>query len=342
MRNTSQISRLIIGALIVLASIICVFAGCKPKSGQIASSVPAPSAGQETAPEKKLFTIVVSDDFMRELVYRFFRSRVKAAPYLIVKPGINPLTYVPTREDEQQMLAADLVLYSGLGLEPGVEKLIEKIKTKVRCEAVTANLKKEELLPSRDYPSGYDPHFWWDPGLWEKILYRVTRIFEDIDTYGAYDYGFTYARYGEATSLLNHRDMKVKSDQLAPATRVLITLHPAFTYFGRLYGYKTLSLYEPGYENYTQGRMDELVHYIIANKVPAIFPEYGYSDADLKTLQAEVQKRGYKVKLGEPLYSYFLAPMGEKDFLYLEAGRTMIDRIIAGLTPNPATTAGGR
>ena len=71
--------------------------------------------------------------------------------------------------------------------------------------------------------------------------------------------------------------------------------------------------------------------YIIKNNVPAIFPEVGFPSIEIDALQAEVKRMGYDVKIAEPLYSYYLGGEGSDDYLYLNAGRTQMDRIYYGL-----------
>ena len=81
----------------------------------------------------------------------------------------------------------------------------------------------------------------------------------------------------------------------------------------------------------TNNRRKSVADFIIKNNVPAIFPEYGFPLTELEALQKEVKSRGYEVKIAEPLYSYSLEGTDSKNYYYLVAGRTMIDRIYYGL-----------
>lgn len=286
-------------------------------------------------PREEPLDIVVSSDLIREILYQFARARSNK-PHICVKAGVNPLLYKPTEEDKEKMLEADLVLYMGLGLEPGIEDYVKKISSKVRCEPISAVLLEKEnkdlLIPSRYYKGGYDPHFWWNPLLWEKVLLHVVRILSDVDPGYEFNYGSTFIRYGQSLHMLDMRYLEPWSGRLSEERRVLITLYPAFTYFGKKFGYEVMSLYTPDSLDFvSQKKRESIAEYIVRNKVPAIFPEYGFPMTEIEALQAEVEKRGYKVKIAEPLFSYYLDEPGSRDYLYLNAGRTLMDRIYYGL-----------
>ncbi|MBN2532233.1 MAG: zinc ABC transporter substrate-binding protein [Spirochaetales bacterium] len=279
--------------------------------------------------------IVVSTDLIREILYQFARAR-SDKPYVCIKPGVNPLLYKPTEDDKEKMLQADLVLYMGLGLEPGIETLVKQVSSKVRCEAISSVLlekeNKDQLIPSRDYKGGYDPHFWWNPMLWEKVILHVVHILSDVDPEFEFSYGSTFIRYGESLHMMDLRYIQPWSGRLSEQRRVLITLHPAFTYFGKKFGYEVMSLYTPDSpDTVSEKRRESIADFIIKNKIPALFPEYGFPATEMEALQAGIKNRGYEVKIAKPLYSYCLDEAGSKNYLYLNAGRTQMDRIYYAL-----------
>ncbi len=319
-------------ACAIIAVIIVVASISGRGTGVSVKPEPTPESEPQFAPVTKIpYKIAVSTDFVREIAYMFARGRSSRAT-VIIGPGVNPLLYKPTEDDEKKILDADLFLYVGLGLEPGLEPLIAKLKGKVRCRAITSGLKTEDLIASKDYPGGYDPHVWWDLVLWEKILLNAVRIFSETDPEGDFDYGTTYQRYGESVSLLNHRYAGIWSSYIPKERRVLVTLHPAFGYFGRLFDYTVKSVYGPFDSSYTQEKINELADFVVANKVPAIFPEVGFSRKPMEEIKAIAAKRGYDVKIGKELYSYSLAQdMSARDYVYLNAGRMLVQNIYEAL-----------
>ncbi|MBN2533153.1 MAG: zinc ABC transporter substrate-binding protein [Spirochaetales bacterium] len=273
--------------------------------------------------EKIPYNMVVSMDIIRELGYMFARTRSNRA-VVLVKPGMNPLTYTPTEEDEKAVLEADVFFYMGLGLEPGLTPLINRVKDKVRCIAITSGLDRKLLLKSGAYPGGYDPHIWWGPDVWEKFLRHFTKILVALDPEGEYKYSTVYLRYGESTNRLNHRFMKLWMDAIPENRRYLVTLYPAYSYLNRLYGITVKSIFDPYKDEYSRARINELADFIIEHKVPAIFPEATYSTKPLLELKEAVAKKGYDVTIGPEIYSYFLAQeMDDRNYTYPGAVRTM-------------------
>jgi manganese/zinc/iron transport system substrate-binding protein len=325
---------LVSAAIVAIVVIVLVIVSIAGSGGTGANRLgePTPQPEAKLAPVTEIpYKIAVSTDFVRELAYMFARGRTFKAE-VIIGPGVDPLTYVSTAEDEKKILDADLFLYVGFGLEPGLEPLIAKLKDKVRCKAITSSITPDELIKSKDYPGGYDPHIWWDLDLWEKILLNTVQILSEADPEGQFDYGSTYQRYGESVSLLNHRFIELWSSYIPKERRVLVTVHPAFGYFGRLYDYTVKSIYEPFGTSYSKEKISELADFIAANKVPAIFPELGFPRKPIEELKAEVAKRGFDVKIGKELFSYSLKQdMDAKDYRYLGAGRTLMENIYAVL-----------
>jgi manganese/zinc/iron transport system substrate-binding protein len=298
----------------------------------------------EIPPIEEPLDIVVSTDLIKEILYQFARNRTNE-PYICIESGVNPLVYTPSPEDKEKILAADLVLYTGLGMEPGLEAYINTIKDKVKCKplsgftAYEGNSDNEPdgqyqdiLLESSEYESGFDPHFWWNPRIWEKAIRQAVRALAEVDPAYEFNYKSIFIRYGQSLSLLDKRYIASWSRRLAVERKHLVTLHPAFTYFADKYGYKTMSLYTPDSPGtVSAARRKAVARYVVDNKVPSIFPEVGFPMTEIKALQAEVKKMGYDVGIGEHLYSYFLGGEGSKDFIYLKATRTLMDRIYYGL-----------
>jgi len=302
----------------IITGIICMLCQCLPAGG------PETLDLSKVKPVEEIpYTMVVSNDLIRELAYMFARTRSLKAEVL-VKPGMNPLTYKPTDEDKKAILEADVFLYMGLGLEPGLAPFISRIKKKTRCIPITAGLDKELLIQSDIYDGGYDPHIWWGPDVWEKLLYNVMKIFSTLDTGGKEKYVNVYLRYGESTNLFHHRFMKLWMDAIPKEKKYLVTLHPAFTYLNRLYGITVKSILAPFKDDYTESRINECADFIILHKIPVIFPEVSYSTAPLEAVKRAVADKGYKVTIGPEIYSYFLSQdMKTKDYTYLGAGRIM-------------------
>ena len=290
-------------------------------------------SGEEAPLDHGLLNVVASNTYIRDIYFHFARSRT-VEPHVCIGAGVDPFTYEPSAEDEDKMLTADLVLYMGLGLEPGIERLVEKVRGKVRCESLASAILEEHremLIPSNDYESGYDPHFWWNPLAWEQAVLWAAHILSDVDEENAYNYKSVFIHYGKSLHGYDSRWIGRWSREIAEERRVLVTLHPAFEYFGSRYGYRVMSLYTPkSPRKVTAQRRSSVADYIVKNNVPAIFPEYGFPLTELEALEAEVKKKGGSVIIAGPLYSYSLGSSGD-DYLYVNVLNSMMRTIYDAL-----------
>ena len=334
-------NRIILIAIIALVAAIIVFFVFFYNRGQgtaglTPSPITTPADPHTPAPLEEPLDVVISTDLVRELVFQLARTRLNE-PVLLIERGENPLLYVPTEEDILIMQEADLVIYNGLGLEPGLEAVLDEVKKTTKVAAITDTLEKNELITSLFYESGYDPHFWWNPDLWEKAIYHTVEIFSQLDPVNEFNYKSTFIRYGQSLSMLNNRYMKNWSGRLPDERRFIVSLHPSFAYFGRKFGFVTRSLYTPSSPDIVSPDQRRAVaDFIVEKQIKAIFPEAGYPVTEIEALQAEVARRGYTVAIGEPLFSYFLGEEGQREYLYLDAGRTLMDRIYTALKPPEA------
>jgi len=320
-----------IPVIMLLAAFLAV--GCAEKKTETGSSaatampVPRAEERQDKTQERKPVEVMVSTDLIREIMYVFANSRTKGR--VLIANGTNPLAYVPTDQDKQEMLKAKIVFYMGLGLEPALENYLETIKDKVRVVALSAAFEKSELIPSKAYKGGYDPHFWWDPKLWEKAVLYTIKILDDYDAEYQYNYKSTYIRYGESLSHL-YRYFNSWLGNL-PENAVLLTLHPAYTYLGKAFNLKTMSLTAPGALKSDDNRLKETAAYIIEQKIGTIFPEYQFPVKEIEQVAAIVKQKGYTLNIGEAVYSYNLGLADAPEFTYLRAGRKLVDTIYTRL-----------
>jgi len=81
-------------------------------------------------------------------------------------PGIDPHLYQATARDVQTLNDADLILYSGYGLEGQLGDVFRRYSERVPTVAVSEAGIPASLLISTDDAAGVDPHVWMDVSLW--------------------------------------------------------------------------------------------------------------------------------------------------------------------------------
>lgn len=81
----------------------------------------APSAPAQ--PLQVVATIAPLADWTREI------GRERVAVNLIVPVGVDPATYEPSEQQQQQIIAADIVILNGLGLEPWLDPILQQSRS---------------------------------------------------------------------------------------------------------------------------------------------------------------------------------------------------------------------
>src|SRR6056297_2674266 len=159
----------------------------------------------------------------------------------LMGPGVDPHAYRPTRTDIVAMSRADLVLWHGLFLEAQMENFLADLAQASSVVAVAETLPLDLLIADEDYPDRHDPHVWMDPTIWGRVVTSVT------------DALIAAAPEGEAAFRANAGAHLAELDELAvytdrvlssvpEASRVLVTAHDAFNYFGAAYGFELIGI----------------------------------------------------------------------------------------------------
>jgi manganese/zinc/iron transport system substrate-binding protein len=231
--------------------------------------------------------------------------------------GVDPHLYKATQGDLQKLTDADVIFYNGLHLEGKMGEVFEKLGKIKSVIAVTATIDEKELRAVPGFQGTHDPHIWFDVKLWENAVVAVSDYLKQHDPANSSLYENNAKKYIEQLDSL-HQAVKVSIQRIPEAQRVLITAHDAFGYFGDAYeievrglqGISTVS--EFGLKDVT-----ELVNFIIARKIKAIFVESSVSQRSIEAVREGCQQKGWDVKIGGSLYSDAMGAAGTKDGTYI-------------------------
>ena len=88
----------------------------------------------------------------------------------LMGPGIDPHLYQATARDVQTLNSADLILYSGYGLEGQLGDVLARFAERIPTLAVAqASISADEVIEtSGNY--NVDPHVWMDARLWAQTV----------------------------------------------------------------------------------------------------------------------------------------------------------------------------
>lgn len=242
--------------------------------------------------------------------------------------GVDPHLYKATAHDLSLLQNADLILYNGLHLEGKMSEIFEKLKRKKHVLAISDRLPIERLRKTGE--KTYDPHIWFDVSLWKQgWLYVAEELRED----SVLAVGIEKNRTSFFKGLDSLHSWAMKQMQTIPeSSRVLITAHDAFGYFGRAYHIEVLGLQGIStVSDFGLKDISQLVNRIVHSKVKAVFIETSVSSKAIEAVVEGCQAQGHNIHIGGALYSDAMGKEGTPEGTYNGMVRANVIKIVNGL-----------
>ncbi|MCC7407537.1 MAG: zinc ABC transporter substrate-binding protein [Phycisphaeraceae bacterium] len=254
----------------------------------------------------------------------------------IIGTGVDPHLFKPTRSDVAAMLWADVVFYSGLHLEGKMGDTLVQVARRKPVFAVTERLDEAYLLELPGGGGQHDPHVWMDVTAWSKAVEAVADALSQFDPDHAAEYAANAVTYRKQLEAL---DAYVKGiiAGIPPTTRVLVTAHDAFGYFGRAYGLEVRGIQgistesEAGLED-----LNRLVDMVVTRKIGAVFVETSVAQKNVRALVEGAASRGHALAIGGTLFSDAMGAPGSYEGTYIgmiDHNATIIARALGGDAP---------
>jgi manganese/zinc/iron transport system substrate-binding protein len=304
-------------ALVVLVAAAAALGGC---AGE------APGGGR--AADGRL-RVVATTGMIADAVARVGGEHVAVTG--LMGPGVDPHLYKARAGDVRRLAGAGLILYNGLHLEAAMGEVLAEMGGRVRTVAVTGAIPRERLLAPPEFEGAYDPHVWFDVGLWQIVVTAVAHALAAADPAHAASYRGNAAAFLRELEALDAW-VRERVAVLPAERRVLVTAHDAFNYFGRAYGFEVRGLQgisttaEPGTAD-----VQRLAAEIAARRVPAIFVETSIPVRTLEAVRAAVAARGFRVEIGGELFSDALGDAGAPEGTYIGMVRHNVNTIVNAL-----------
>ncbi len=251
-------------------------------------------------------------------------------------PGVDPHLYKATRDDVQTMMRTDIVFYSGLMLEGKLADTLIKMVRRKPVIAVTEMIDDSKLLEPEDLKGHYDPHVWMDVAAWSDCVEAVAQSLSEFDRQNAEAYAANASAYREQLAKLH--EYGTKSISSIPAeSRVLITSHDAFNYFGRAYGLNVQGVQGLSTESEAGlQRINELVDLLVERKIKAVFVESSVPRKNIDALAEGARSKGNDVSVGGELFSDAMGRADSYEGTYigmLDHNITLVTRALGGQAP---------
>lgn len=255
----------------------------------------------------------------------------------LMGPGIDPHLYKPTRSDIASLIKADILFYNGLLLEGKMTDALIRVATSGKpVYAVTELLDEKYLLEPKEFQGHFDPHVWMDPLAWSKAVEAVRDEVIKFDSKNSAHYTAKASAYIEKLNALNSYAQKVLASVPA-SSRVLVTAHDAFNYFGRRYGFEVVGIQGISTESEAGVKdIERLVTLLVERKVKAVFIETTVSERNVRALIEGASARKHTVIIGGSLFSDAMGADGSYEGTYLgmiDHNVTTIAKALGGTTP---------
>lgn len=304
-------------AAAIAGTTIAIMAGC---------------ASEESADAS--LSVVATTTILGDLVYNVVGE--DAAVEVLIPAGTSPHDFQPSARQAAAIRHADIVVANGLGLEDGLQDVLEAaVADGVRVWEVAPDVDPLPLVEesgaedSEGGAAGLDPHFWLDP----LRVAEATRLLADqlAEVSDGHDWSVRANRYAEELEAV-HVDSIERLSVVPEADRKLVTYHRSLGYFADRYGFEMVGTVIPGgtaLGNPSSAGLASLVEAIEQDRIPAIFTETDEPDSLAHTVAAEV---GHDVVVVE-LYAGSLSEPGTDGDTLIGILETNARRIAEALGP---------
>nr|WP_199314337.1 metal ABC transporter substrate-binding protein [Planktothrix sp. FACHB-1365] len=253
----------------------------------------------------------------------------------ILQPGVDPHVYEPVPQDSIALEKADLILYNGYNLEPGLIKLMKAASTSGKKVAVGEVIKPLDFqYRGQTQP---DPHVW---GTAKNAILMVNKIRDELIALSPEDAAIFNKNATQLTQELTQLDRWIQQQiaTIPPQNRKLVTTHDAFQYYAHAYGLEVIgTLIGISTEEQPSAKtVKNLSDSIQKTGVPAIFAE---TTINPKLITTVAEESGVKLA-PEQLYSDSIGSPGSEGDTYVKMlvknTKTIVEALGGKYTPfNP-------
>ncbi|OIR62073.1 manganese transporter [Bacillus sp. FMQ74] len=248
----------------------------------------------------------------------------------LMGPGVDPHLYKASQGDTKKLMSADVVLYSGLHLEGKMEDVLQKIGEQKQAAAVAEAIPKNKLISAGEGKT-FDPHVWFSIPLWIHAVDEIETQFSKAMPQHADDFQKNAKAYKQDLQYLD-KWSRQEIAHIPEKSRVLVTAHDAFAYFGNEYGFKVKGLQGLSTDSdYGLRDVQELVDLLTEKQIKAVFVESSVSEKSINAVVEGAKEKGHTVTIGGQLYSDAMGEKGTKEGTYEGMFRHNINTITKAL-----------
>jgi manganese/zinc/iron transport system substrate-binding protein len=175
-----------------------------------------------------------------------------------------------------------------------------------------------------------------NPRLWKGVVEAARDELTKLDPEGKATFDANAEKHlAEIDALADYSDKAFAT--VPQASRVLVTAHDAFNYFGEAYGYEVMGIQGISTESEAGlKQIEDLVNVLVDKQIGAIFVESSVSDRNVRALIEGAAAKGHEVVIGGELFSDAMGDPGTYEGTYIgmiDHNATIITRALGGEAP---------
>ncbi len=207
----------------------------------------------------------------------------------ITPAGAEPHDFEPSPEDMIKIQQSAIFIYSGAGLEPWADKLVQGL---ANVKVIKASRGLKLLSAGSNRP---DPHFYLDPVMDQKIVKEIASALSEADPANKNYYDRNAAAY---IKKLDDLDRKYRAGTLKCRSNDIVTSHDAFAYLAKRYGFTQVAIAGLAVDEPSPAQLAVISNFVKANNIRFIFVEKLVSPLLSETIAREV---GAKTLVLDPI-----------------------------------------
>lgn len=274
--------------------------------------------------------IATTTNFVTDTVRQIAGDRATVSG--LMGPGVDPHLYKASAGDVRTLREADVIFYAGLDLEGRLADLLVELADERRTVSVSGAAPQDQLLQSEDLGTRFDPHVWFDPELWTFGMRRVAATLQELDPEHAAGYEDRLnVMVAEVAEVDAHCQRLLGS--VPERSRVLVTSHDAFNYFGSRYGLDVEAI--QGISTAAEATttdIERIAQVLADREVPAVFVESSVPRQTIEAVIASARAMGHEVQTGGELFSDAAGREGTPEGTYPGMLRHNCDVVAEGLS----------
>jgi manganese/zinc/iron transport system substrate-binding protein len=288
------------------------------------------SCGEKNAPSNQKIKVTCTTGLIAEAISNILPQNFDISS--LMGPGVDPHVYKSKTSEIKKMMNADVIVYNGIHFEANLIDAIEEIGETGFVISLGDIVPKERLRKTTDFGTAYDPHFWHDVNLFSTSILLAADQFS-VRYPNSKQYIDSASKSYVEKILETEKYIRNQILKIPDSSRVLITAHDAFGYYGRAFGIEVRGVQGVSTASDISIRgITELTDFIVARNIPSIFIENSVSQKDIEAIIEGCNSKGLDLSIGGTLFSDGLGDSSSGADTYIRMVRKNTDSIVSALS----------